>query len=113
MFVLVRGDYPLYLGDDDAYLGEAFATLDHEICDEVWGVFPNREIWGGLFCVCRRAPTSLRERKNCRNYGQRALILGVTLGDVSGTTMTNRVRLVQGPQHLTPLSWMRKPVDAG
>jgi len=40
MFGLARGDYLLYLDDDDVYLGEAFATLDREICDEVWGVFP-------------------------------------------------------------------------
>lgn len=40
MFGLVRGDYVLYLDDDDVYLGEAFATLNREISNEVWGVFP-------------------------------------------------------------------------
>jgi glycosyltransferase involved in cell wall biosynthesis len=40
MFRHVRGDYLLYLDDDDIYLGEVFQTLNREISDEVWGVFP-------------------------------------------------------------------------
>jgi hypothetical protein len=40
MFALVRGDYLLYIDDDDVYLGEALQILNGEISDEVWGVFP-------------------------------------------------------------------------
>lgn len=36
----VTGDYLLYMDDDDVYLGEAFETLNREIGDEMWGVFP-------------------------------------------------------------------------
>lgn len=39
-FAEVAGDYVLYMDDDDVYLGEAFAVLNGEISDEVWGVFP-------------------------------------------------------------------------
>lgn len=39
-FPRVRGDYLLYLDDDDFYLGEVFQTLNREIKDEVWGIFP-------------------------------------------------------------------------
>ncbi len=48
MFRYVRGDYVLYLDDDDVYLGEVFQTLNQEISDEVWGVFPI-ERFGELF----------------------------------------------------------------
>jgi glycosyltransferase involved in cell wall biosynthesis len=39
-FDLVTGDYLLYLDDDDVYIGEVFKTLNEQIRDEVWGVFP-------------------------------------------------------------------------
>lgn len=39
-FNLVTGDYLLYLDDDDVYIGEVFKTLNEQITDEVWGVFP-------------------------------------------------------------------------
>ena len=48
MFAHARGDYLLYLDDDDIYLGEVFQTLNREISDEVWGVFPI-ERFGELF----------------------------------------------------------------
>lgn len=48
MFRHVRGDYVLYLDDDDVYLGEVFQILNREISDEIWGVFPI-ERFGELF----------------------------------------------------------------
>lgn len=48
MFPRVRGDYVLYLDDDDVYLGEVFQILNREISDEIWGVFPI-ERFGELF----------------------------------------------------------------
>jgi len=39
-FALVTGDYLLYLDDDDVYTGEVFRTLNEQIGDEVWGIFP-------------------------------------------------------------------------
>lgn len=48
MFRHVRGDYVLYLDDDDVYLGEVFEILNREISDEIWGVFPI-ERFGELF----------------------------------------------------------------
>jgi hypothetical protein len=48
MFQHVRGDYMLYLDDDDVYLGEVFQILNREISDEIWGIFPI-ERFGELF----------------------------------------------------------------
>lgn len=48
MFQHVRGDYVLYLDDDDVYLGEVFQILNREISDEIWGIFPI-ERFGELF----------------------------------------------------------------
>lgn len=39
-FQYVSGDYLLYLDDDDVYLGEVFETLNQQLSDQVWGVFP-------------------------------------------------------------------------
>lgn len=47
-FAHVRGDYLLYLDDDDMYLGEVFQTLNREIADEVWGIYPV-ERFGEIF----------------------------------------------------------------
>lgn len=48
-FKHIHGDYLLYLDDDDVYSGEIFRTLDAQISDEVWGVFPVERLGSRFF----------------------------------------------------------------
>jgi glycosyltransferase involved in cell wall biosynthesis len=49
-FKLVASDYLLYLDDDDVHTGEVFKTLNEQIRDEVWGIFPITRL-GELFLL--------------------------------------------------------------
>lgn len=73
-YPLIKGDYVLYLDDDDYYVNDCLAVLNYSIFGEDWGVFPTELHGNYLF---RHVP-GLCNTASCQWY-HKPVIKGVQM----------------------------------